>query len=230
MKSDWKIASNYPQDGESISLHRWAFEFLRRNQGFMDKYMAAKSEPKPAFNGELVGWSETPEGKVLKEYGVAHPVLKQWMDAGISDSPFIFDTHPIYVRSCRVETAGAMFTDEAVGKYFNIALEQPDKVVLEFDLSQPLNPQLERAKKMLLGSQKSHIGKKKTAKATVKMYPWYLRVLDAYSAGMHPAKICEVLSQEYTDAVSDDTLKNWKKAGEFMRDGGYRDLVKKPTP
>lgn len=229
MEIDWKNARDYPPV-KGTSLDRWAFEFLRRNQEFVVKFMAAKSEPKPASNGELIGWSQTPTGKVLKEYGVRRPMLQEWVGAGMSDSPFIFPTHPISVRSCRVETAGAMFTDEAVGKYFNIALEEPDKVVLEFDLSQPLNPQLARAKKMLVANQIMHIGKKKTAKATVKMYTWYLRVLDAYSAGIHPAKICEILSQEYTDAVSDDTLKNWKKAGEFMRDGGYLDLVKKPTP
>lgn len=228
MPIDWKNATDYPPV-KGTSLQRWTYEFLRRNQGFMAEFKAAKSESKLALNGEPVFWSETPAGKVLKKYGVKHLMLPEWMAEGMSDSPVIFTVHPIYVHGQRVEKAGAMFTNEAVGKYYKIILEQPDKQVLEFDLSQPLNPQLARAKQMLKVSQIMIKGENIRATASVTLFPWYLRVLDAYHDGIHPAKICEVLGLEGKEAMSDDTLKNWKKAGELMRDSGYRDLVKKPT-
>ena len=229
MEIDWKNAADYPPV-KGTSLQRWTYEFLVRNKEFIAKMKVARNEPIDKVKGKLVGFSESPIGKVLKEFGVDYPMLPEWVASGLSDSPLKFLVHPFYVQGYRVEKAGDMFTDMAIGKRYKIILEQPDKVVLEFDLSQPLNPQLERAKKMLEVNQIMIKGKKITATATVKMFPWYLRVLDAHSDGIHPAKICEILSKEYPDAVSDDTLKNWKKAGELMRDGGYRDLVKKPTP
>lgn len=233
MNPNWKNAADYPPV-KGTSLNDWAWEFLRRNQEFVVKYKAAEAaeaaerESNPAAYDD-VAWSQTPSGKVLKEYGVKYPPFLEWVAEGIIDSP-IFHTHPIHVHDCKVESAGAMFTNEDVGKHYKIILAQPDKAVLEFDLSQPLIPQLERAKQMLLAMQLMITGENKTAKAIVTLFPWYLRVLDAYLYRMHSAKICEVLSLEYPDAVSNDTLRNWKKTAELMRDGGYLDLVQKPTP
>lgn len=227
---DWKKASDYPPV-KGTSLQLWAYKFLMRNPDFISKMEQARKEVVPISDSEPIGWSATPVGKVLREFGVDHPYLKEWMEEGLSDSPVKLHTHPKYVHGYLVDKAGAMFTDQAIGKRYKIALESLDKVVLEFDLTQPINPQIARAKAMLMTSQARYGGKKrKTGKAMVKLYPFYLRVLDAYYDNASPFEICNVLSLDYEPGVGTDTLRNWRLEAERLRDGGYLDLVKNPNP
>jgi len=227
MVPNWKKAEDYPPV-KGTSLQRWAYEFLIRNKSFNEKIAIAQKESAENISGELVGWSSTPVGKVLKEYGVEYPMLDEWLKANISDSPLIFTTYPKSVGSYLVDKAGGLFSDGAIGKHYRISPDQDDKFLLEFDLTQPINPQIEKAKKMLIATQIARTGKEVKASASVKLFPWYLRVLDAIEAKVNKAKICEVLGGELKDAMSDDTFRNWQKSGETMRDGGYLNLVKKP--
>lgn len=168
-------------------------------------------------------------GKVLKKWGVSTPMLPQWVEQGLSDSQFIFEKFPRYVFSHKVTTAGGLFTDKAIGQRYCVALESSEKSVLEFDLTAPINPQIERAKKMLTAQQKqNNQGKQIVKKAIVSLYPWYLRTLDADAAKATHPEIIELFSKERSDAISDDTLRNWKKEAERLRDGGYRELVTAP--
>jgi hypothetical protein len=101
-------------------------------------------------------------------------------------------------------------------------------VVLEFDLSSPILPQIERAKAMLTDSQKLRNGGKTITKRKMDKYPQYLRTLDARSAGASDKEIVEVFSKERPDAIDNKTLTNWENAACLLRDGGYRDLIKAP--
>lgn len=228
---NWKNPEDYPSV-ESTSLDRWAFEFLYRNQEFRGKLDSALQAAKVLpDDSQQVGWSESPVGKVLKEYGVTLPMLPSWMEAGISDSPVIFTKHPVWVPSYTVEKAGGLFNAKAIGKRFRVSPSLPDRAALEFDLTQPINPQIERARAILKKSQETYQGSKRVnGKAMVKLYPLYLRVLDADAAGASADEICNVLSLEHLQGVGEDTLRNWRKEARRLRDGGYMEIVKNPNP
>lgn len=223
--ANWKSKADYPPV-EGTSLHKWAAEFLSRNAEFIKEYDAAKIEQRNIDKKQF--WSKSPLGVVLKKYGVDIPNI--WGDS-VSDSPLIFRRGPEWIKHISVESAGGIFSEQAVGSDFYIAHYDESVGALAFDLTQPIIPQLNRAKKILLDKQKSFEGKKNTVKkAIVKLYPFYLRVLDAYAAGAQSSKICEILSQDYSEGVNDDTLRNWKLRAEQLRDGGYLDIVACPNP
>lgn len=230
MKPDWKKADDY-EFAANTSLDRWAAEFLLRNPMFQKEVGAALNEPDlpPPASCKPIGWSEQPLGKVLKKWGVRTPMLPEWVEKGLSDSQFIFEKFPRYVSSYKVASSGGLFTDKAIGQSYCVALESHEKSVLEFDLTAPINPQIERAKKTLIAQQKQNNQSKQIVKkAIVSLYPWYLRTLDAYADSAESAEIIELFSMEYRDAIGEDTLRNWKKEAERLRDGGYRELVTAP--
>lgn len=231
MKPDWKKADDY-KFAKNTSLHRWAAEFLWRNPKFQNEVEAALNEPDlppPLAGCPPIGWNEKPLGKVLVKWGVSTPVLPAWIKQGLSDSQFIFEKFPRYVSSYKVTAAGGPFTDQAIGRRFCVALESHEKSVLEFDLTAPINPQIERAKRMLDAQQKqNNKGNQIVKKAIVSLYPWYLRTLDAYAASAKHKDIIELFSKEQSEAISDDTFRKWNKEAERLRDGGYRELVTAP--
>lgn len=218
--ANWKNKDEYPSI-KGTSLDRWAAEFLYRNPIFLSEYNAAKNEEIRLGSSRLpIGWNERPTGKVLVKYGVSLPNI--WGDS-IHDSPVFFTKYPMWV--------GRKDLEKIDGKSYFITPFDESLSVIAFDLSQPINPQLDRAKKMLISSQGNFEGKKQVVrKAIVKLYPFYLRVLDAFKDGVHPHKISEVLSFEYSRGVSDDTLRNWKLKAEQLRDGGYLDIVTSSEP
>lgn len=231
IKSDWKKADDY-RFAANTSLDRWAAEFLWRNLEFQKEVEAVLNEPDlppPPAGFPPIGWSEKPLGKVLIKWGVSRLMLPEWIKQGVSDSQFIFNKFPRYVATCKVTTAGGLFTDKAVGQRYCVAPASHGKSVLEFDFTAPINPQIERAKKMLTAQQKqNNQGKPIVKKAIVSLYPWYLRTLDALDAGATHSEMIELFSMECPDAISDDTMRNWQKEGKRLRDGGYRDLVTAP--
>jgi len=233
MQPDWKKESDY-RFPKNTSLDRWAAEFLWRNPKFQKEVEAALNEPDlppPPAGCPPIGWNKKPLGKVLKKWGVSTPMLPQWVEQGLSDSQFIFEKFPRYVFSHKVTTAGGLFTDKAIGLRYCVALESSEKSVLEFDLTAPINPQIERAKKMLTAQQKqNNQGKQIVKKAIAPLYPWYLRTLDALAAGVGRSQVVELFSAQCSEAISDDLLRKWEMEAKRLRNGGYRDLVTAPLP
>lgn len=226
MKPDWKKADDY-KFAANTSLDRWAAEFLWRNAMFQKEIEAALDVPD--VQPSPIGWKSKLLGKVFVKWG-ASPMLHEWVEKGLCDSHMVFEKHPRYVPSYKVTTAGGLFTEMALGLRYWVAPKSSGKAVLEFDLRAPINPQIERAKAMLTACQKQdNNGKAVVKKAIVSLYPWYLRTLDAGKAGAEFSEMIEAFSSQYSDAISDDTLRNWKKEAERLRDGGYRDLVTAPA-
>lgn len=226
MKPDWKKSDDY-KFAVNTSLDRWAAEFLWRNSDFQKEVESALDDP--GMQPQPIAWNEKPLGKVFVKWG-ARPMLPEWIKAGLSDSHMVFEKHPRYVPSYKVTIAGGLFTETALGKRYCVAPESQEKSVIEFDLSAPINPQIERAKKMLIAQQKqNNRGKVIIKKAIVSLYPWYLRTLDALAAGIELSEMIEVFSEQYSEAIGDDTMRNWKKEAERLRDGGYRELVTAPA-
>ena len=226
MKPDWKKAADY-RFPANTSLDRWAAEFLCRNESFLTELKAAHENP--ISSNPLLGWSNTPKGNVLKKWG-ASPRLLEWVKSGACDSYLAFEKYPLYVPSYKVETAGGLFTAGAVGQYFRVAPELPDKTVFEFDLSAPINPQIARAKAALTAQQQQDSkGKAVVKKAMVKLYPGYLRILDALTAGATKNEIAEIFSKESScgDYGIDKLDKQIEEAKRLM-ERGYRTLNSAP--
>jgi hypothetical protein len=98
-------------------------------------------------------------------------------------------------------------------------------MALEFDLSAPIAPQIERAKKLLELNQKRRAsrieGIRTRNNEAARMFPTYLRVLDALNAGVTEYRIAEEFG------VADDVARNWIAKANALRDEGYRHLVEK---
>jgi len=214
MEPDWKKAEDYNFSAKT-SLDRWAQEFLQRNATFIEEYVAARREQRERVlphDDFPVGWSQTPCGKVLVKWGASPSFGSSFLD---------FEKFPRRVPGYKTKTAGE--------GYFRIAPELPDREVFEFDLSAPINPQIARAKYFLIAKQKQEKdGKLVVRKAIVSLYPWYLRTLDAMAAKVSSARMIEVFSKEYPEAIAEDTLRNWKREAQRLRDGGYREIVTAP--
>lgn len=218
--SDWKNPENYPSEREAkeASLDLWAWVFLRRNPEFIQELDAAKQDAKnnKADAKNLIGWNETPVGKVLEKWGVEYPVMQDWIDRGLNDSPVIFKRHPVHAHHVKID-----------GKPYRLMPDSNERVVLEFDLTAPLPDQLKRAKAILKAS-KEQIGSAAPPdnRKQVAMYPLYLRVLDAIAAKATTQKMAEVFSQERPGAVSEKDINNWIKAAKKLAKDGYASIAK----
>lgn len=218
--TDWKNPDHYPSEKESLdaSLDLWAWSFLRRNQQFQTELAEAKKRPNPKLDehGRPIGWNRTPVGIVLEKWGVKTPMLPEWIEAGISDSPVRFQKHPIHATSVEIE-----------GRRYQLMPESKSRIVLEFDLAAPIQPQLTRAKEIIAAAKeqiKNDLPKEN--RKQVAMYPLYLRVLDAEAAKVSKAKMAEVFSQECPDGVTEKDISNWLKAAEELTTNGYKRLAK----
>lgn len=214
---DWENPANYP-DPDSTSLDRWAFEFLWRNQEFRAELDAAvKNQEEIKRVGELpLAWNEQPTGRVLKAWGVQSPILPEW---GISDSPMRMEAFPRFAPSTSVN-----------GIHVKMAAVLPGRVILEFNLAEPVKPQIDRAAGILKKSQELFDGTKRSqGKNATRLFPLYLRVLDMRAAKLSKARMLEILSADMPEGIGDDDIRNWIKAAEALRDGGYRNIAQNAT-
>lgn len=201
-KLDWRDPSHYP-DPAGTTLHRWAWEFLRRNPTFeTEANDAVQSQLALKAAGKLpLAWKQQPLGEQLWAWGVRRPY------------PVDFNVAPWLVNESRVG-------DE----WINATPWRADRMVFEFDLMEPVEPQIERARRTLVVAQNAHfpIGKRKRNRPD-KLRD-YLRVLDAVDAGATPREMLAVFALEHP-AINEKMLGRWKRRAVELRDGGYRELL-----
>jgi hypothetical protein len=214
---DWKNPKDYPTENQAAKLSRdwWAHEFLCCNQDFVNAMMAAKAEQDAMADSDISpAWNQRPMGKVLKEWGVAWPVLRGVIEAGGHDAPVRFEVYPVEVPRYTFQ-----------GQEIRLTLPSESKAVLEFDLSAPIAPQIARAAKWLQNKQSAYEGpKRKEGRSRVDLYPTYLRVLHALKAGANKEEMLQVFSLEQPN-IDDKSIRNWMKEAKRLRDGGYRAIV-----
>lgn len=209
---NWENPAEYP-DPASASLHRWAWEFLRRNPTFCEEHAAARGElvalkERPRFT------SDRPDVIVLQRWGIDFPLLKEWYDKGMLDAPVKFALAPRDLAHVKHN-----------GVRIVAAPERTDRRALEFDLGAPIEPQLERARAMLLASQKHEFPTLTRKRNRLDRFPIYLRLLDAIDAGATQRQMVEGL-QSMDGALDERTIRRWIRVARGMRDAGYRDLLR----
>jgi hypothetical protein len=109
-----------------------------------------------------------------------------------------------------------------------------DEVAIVYDLSLPLERQVERAHLGLRELQAHRVRKKQIsapgARCREERYSDYLRLIDAEDAGSPPeitaAALFPALPNDYPDYRQRKTYRNHRAAALGLRDGGYKKLVK----
>lgn len=134
--------------------------------------------------------------------------------AGVIENERRSDTYFQVRRLVQEGEAGAAMLD----KLYGIAARR-DAVTVEaglvryvFDLSKPLNPQLQKAEKFLLAVQEERYGKQNTPKPNRQNWPNYLRVLDAVDAGIPYRQIGAVLWPKSTRRPEEQVRDNLNAA------------------
>lgn len=211
---DWENPANYP-DPNTTSPDRWAFEFLRRNPKFVGELNAAlEKDAEIDRNG---GVSERYVMHVLRDWGVDHISLHGWGSA--TDIPLRMEVFPREVGYSEID-----------GKPARVTCSLSNRYVLEFSLTESPIRQIKLASAMLRAKQKDFDGPKRTQERNAtRLFPLYLRVLDMRAAKLSKARMLEILSADMPEGIGDDDIRNWIKAAEALRDGGYRNIAQNAT-
>src|SRR5262249_13972230 len=100
-----------------------------------------------------------------------------------------------------------------------------DQMVVWFDLTWPVMPQLENANKIVSEAARRAKKSPKSLRRRVNHYPNYLRLLDAKTAGASDNQILNVLysgrGSSYPDYNAKQTLRDDLKAAERLRDHDF---------
>lgn len=197
---DWKDANAYPQPG-SVSLDRWAFEFLCRNEDFQTDFIECFSEVR----------SEAALDQLSEKWGIAGWF---WSPEFKADSVCYFKFS--YAESARKGGSG------------------DGTVEISFDLTKPIPPQLDAAKRSL-ESKRNHqieqgaIDLPDEFRVRLNNLPVYLRVLDALMDNKKINDIVDVLcvgaDNSFPNRAQDKKVRAWIKEAKAIRDGKYRQLV-----
>jgi len=188
---DWKDITTYDFT-KDLDDKGWAWEFLRRNQEYRDdweRYKRFKSE------GRVYGGKDFIEfyGYLWDKYGVS--MLR---DPAFDKPGHVFG---IYTKNLEYNSARMQVIVGLRGKNVYTATPQlvtiPEgQVALTFDLTRPLGPQLELAKKILKAKTQEE---RKRPPLYRDKWALYLRVLDARLLNVSYAKIARVLYEETGD-------------------------------
>lgn len=233
---DWRNPADYEYTA-GLTLHQWAWEFLRRNPEYQIAYRAWQ-----------IGCRLTDR---------RHPFLQTTVD-------FPSDESMAYAR-LRCDLEGLRFLNAAASRPYGLnspvnptlpsthrgtigiwaaavgvsevwlahqpSESRPDVVALIFDLTLPIAPQIELAKGHLERRQArlGHAGvvevKSKTTRAQLRLYPTYLRVLDGRLSGAGSRRIGTVVFKSLPTAKRRSRALSAIKAGIALMSGGYRDLL-----
>ena len=213
---DWRNPADYEYTAK-LTLHQWAWEFLRRNPEYCRRWKAIMS--RDADTGTSVLKQINERITLGGDFGLlmaADPVfrfsdaLAQWsIGTGVK----------VVVSAREAE---------------EILAEWPDlsqKIMLIFDLSEDLRPQLQHAEWILptvrenIQRRIDHEPYRPTIRPQPDKYPIYVRALDGRAADASQRKIGKLLFPA-SDEPRDAARRALERADRLVA-GGYRDLLYK---
>lgn len=231
---DWTQELAYPAQRKNIDAWRW--EFLRRNPRYQDDWerlmrpqygadaVSRFREPRyvavaPAPRGRLN--DDRPEIYFPQKYGIGWPPPPPEMTDPPLDFEFVFAVD--YERP----PLSMVPADEPYSVRIELA---PGDIAFVFNVTLPLTPQFERARKAV----NQHADNLKIAgdgtmierRNHLNKWPLYLRVLDAEASGASFNEMAVILFPEKTNVYPDyegqRAAKNALSAARRLRDGDYR--------
>lgn len=215
---DWHDASAYPNP-KGLTLTYWRWEFLRRLKAYRDDWTAhapgtyqyclsqwAKSEQK----GQVLTLDH-PQFRATADYlrAKVNPGTEQEREAfkcirALRKYGLIGGLPNPAIRTPFLLSFDSSFGGMYIGRGEDVeAFIKQDHVLYEFDLTRPLGPQLVKAKQDLLHEQLHRREEKEAWRVHQRLFPLYLRVLDARDCGTLYREIGETLLQkaDYGDAI-----------------------------
>lgn len=231
---DWRNPTDY-RHLEDVSLHHLAWEFLRRNPVFQHEMSEAAKWDSGFDMVSLMTpphrpceWDQKPTGACLQKWGIRVPVLPEVREFLHSLPPMVFEEFP------RTPSITEWKDSQGLWRHFHYTETREDRCVMEFDLTAPIGPQIQRAKERLKTGQEIYGERGKPVvrqgRKEKRVYPYYLRVLDAMLERVTDGAMVEVFSMETDPTAAKaglDTIRNWREAAVELRDGGYRELLSK---
>lgn len=238
MKPNWRNADDYPRPDDA-SPAEWAWEFLRRNTGYIedwktfkgsigeyaDRYSSLSPQEMARFlmDGRYQHVATT--GTCNKYTSLANWYGRKWGLKRIADPDTSYDP----AKHRWSDTAGAL-TFPSGGFDFG----DPRYMAVAIDLTLPLREQLVQVRAHYEGLRKSRIDAGLIEPAAEKQkrfddYPGYLRALDAWAEGIKEPEIASVLLPHVGDAYADGylgrkSISNWLKASTLLVEEGYKAL------
>jgi transcriptional regulator len=214
---DWRRAADY-RFPRGFPSNRWAWEFLRRNPDYRRDWAAALDRFRSG-TGEFEGWTEG-----ARSDDPENPEFYLWVDEkdkwriGALLNPDVDEpNHLGFTRGFgRLHVMREGVTLKARG---------PAYPIIVFDLHYPLKPQfeahlpgLERARKVF------KIHPPKQHRHHRKLWPSYLRLLDADLDGRTPKQIADVLQYEDDGMTEGKVWDRLQTAKKMTRPEGYMSL------
>ncbi|WP_124478514.1 transcriptional regulator domain-containing protein [Burkholderia cenocepacia] len=175
---DWRVPSAYPQ--ASASGHRWAWEFLRRNDQFRAEHneLSQRLALVPREQRQASHSCFAEHSNFLADWGIDHWFPSAWLwgwpiQLGHDDESAEF-VHMEVDAPCAFVTGPMDST-----RYFDRPLRDTEYRVI-FDASMPIAPQLAQVKAILESRQAAIPAARKTVRPRWGLFPRYLRAYDGF--------------------------------------------------
>lgn len=234
-----RYVKNWLDDSEFSHLNgkgwkQFAWEFLRRNEEYQHAQLAWREKAEESCGSGFFP-TEGPIAEMALAINERFGIIarsSESVDKFCVQHPGI-DSPPTFGQ-CRVYLANSKLPDTV-----------PDKTIfVEFDLTLPIEFQLNRIKKSLekyedilqvqmldlFGKTTDRpIMKKRFNKRNKQLLIQYLRILDAIALGATNSEIIKAMyndiPNDYPERVASARVRDHKEAALFFKNGGYRDLV-----
>jgi hypothetical protein len=226
MSRDWRNAGGY---GLADTSPQWfAWEFLRRNAKYMAEWrrFAALGQPK-----DIDAKIERAHCaiKLALRWGLIYPADPAW---------FVPPTPASVPRVEWARSAEGVNLPEASDDHLRtVGRRATGKLAITFDISMPIQPQIESATTYLseqAASWRSANPERapvplRAGKADASAFVEMLRILDGEADGAKPAELIAALwpgeANEYPGYPLRKRLNTRRRAAKAYRDGKYRDLA-----
>ena len=188
---DWTRAENYP---EKMTDLEWRWEFLRRHPDYRNAWLEWRGKrrnkwPLPVMGeGADITYVLTDNmDEIRTRFGVS--VLydpRVSMSEDVISRAGIFYTRPVSVDHESLVRLGAALAarHDSVEEAIRRVHQDSDGFVdYRFNITEPLEPQLKKARAYLSLEQSERHGKKNAYRPSRELWPLYLRVLDARECG-----------------------------------------------
>jgi len=218
---DWRNKKQYADHWESLNPKLRAWEFLRRSREYQALWEAESAKAKLPDGRYCVDWwmagyEKTPEGGMILAADDPNLALSATVD--------------IQAR-WRIINLVPPWQDKPSQLFFTENMQHPLKC--ELDLTMPLDPQIEKLRKVAKQYQRLHHPrpKHKPKHKPTGNHAEYLRILDAVADGLKPAELAKVLYPKEENSHSVDYRVTKKidghiKTAKRISNHGYIQLVK----
>jgi Proteobacterial transcriptional regulator-like domain len=184
---DWKSRDNYP-DPQNTSSSQWAWEFLRRNPEYQ---LLWEKLIKPIYKSpRSANRLRPPILEFERQFHITDTFVQLPPSPAAKQAPTLYFDAPFIL--CRgASNAGPIRFDWSIGL---------NEMIVLFDMTRPIKPQLERVKMALVTASKDQENRNSEFHRHTRSYRKYLRLLDAEIAGATWSQIAKELYPHLSDA------------------------------